>query len=57
MLTQLEKFISRYNLNLVYVSAQKLAFYAEVDMEKYTETQFIDCVTNKKQFMDIIKGP
>ena len=26
-------------------------------MEKYTETEFIDCVTNKKQFIDVIKGP
>jgi hypothetical protein len=41
----------------VQISAKKLKYYAEIDMEKYTIEEFLDCIINKKQVLDIVRGP
>ena len=35
----------------------KLKYYSEIDLEKYTIDEFLDCINNKKQVLDVIKGP
>jgi len=31
--------------------------YAEIDPERYNEDDLIDCISNKQQVLEIIKGP
>ena len=47
LLNNLEKFIQKYNLNLVYISANKLVYYADMDLDRYTDDEYLDCVSNK----------
>ena len=35
----------------------KLKYYSEIDLDKYTIEEFLDCINNKKQVLDVIKGP
>ena len=36
LISQFEKFIGQFNCNYVYISAQKILDYADIDKEKYT---------------------
>jgi len=48
LLSILEKWIGKYNVTFTYISASKLLYYADMEMEKYTEDELIDCVYNKQ---------
>jgi IQ domain-containing protein H len=52
-----ERYFGQFNINLVLLSAARIKYYADIELEKYGFTEFIDCVTNKKQVLDVIKGP
>ena len=47
LISCLEKFISQYNITFAYISAQKLIEYGELDLEKYDEYNFFDCIVNR----------
>lgn len=48
LIASLEKFVGQYNINLVQISAIKLKYYAEIDLDKYTIDEYLDCINNKK---------
>ena len=44
---QIEKFLSQFAINYVYIDVSTLKRLADLDLEKYTENEILSCVTNK----------
>jgi len=38
--------LGQYNVVFVYILANKLIEYAEIDPERYTEEDYINCISN-----------
>ena len=47
----------QFNVTFVYILAEKLIEYAEIDPEKYTEDDYINCISNKEKVVEIIREP
>jgi hypothetical protein len=47
ILDRIEKWISQYNIMFAYVNAQRLVELAEMQLEKYTTEDLLDCMQNK----------
>ena len=57
LMQQIEKFLSQYAINYVYIDVQTLKRLADLDLEKYTETEILSCVTNKVQVDEALRNP
>jgi len=44
-------------VTFVYVSANKLLYYADMELERYSEDELMDCVQNKQQIYEVVKNP
>ena len=54
---ELEKFLSQFNITFVYVIADKLIEYAEIDPERYYEDDFLNCISNKDKVLEVVRDP
>ena len=54
---QIEKFLSQFAINYVYIDVSTLKRLADLDLEKYTENEILSCVTNKVQVDEALKNP
>ena len=57
LMQQIEKFLSQFAINYVYIDVQTLKRLADLDLEKYTEDEILSCVTNKVQVDEALKNP
>ena len=46
MLSAIEKWIGQYKVTYAYVSAQRLLEYADRELEKYSEEDLLNCMSN-----------
>ena len=54
---QIERFLSQYPVNHVYIDVLRLLQLADLDHERYSEEDILSCVTNRVQVDDAIKNP
>lgn len=54
---QIEKFLTQFAVNYVYIDVARLLQLSDLDNEKYSEDDILSCVTNKVQVDDCIKNP
>lgn len=57
ILTLIEKWIGQYNITYAYVSAYKLVEFSELQLEKYTDNDLLECMHNKAQIIQVVREP
>ena len=57
LMQQVERFMSQYPVNFVYVDVMRLLQLADLDLEKYSQDDIMSCVTNRVQVDDAINNP
>ena len=54
---QIEKYLTQYAVNYVYIDVNRLLQLSDLDLEKYSEEDIMSCVTNRVQVDEAIKNP
>ena len=57
LMQQIERFLSQYRINYIYVDVLRLLQLADLDNEKYSEDDILSCITNRVQVDDAIRNP
>ena len=53
----MEKFLSQYNIDLVYVEGKELVWLATEELKKPNSEDLFDCIVNKEEVGQVIKIP
>ena len=54
---QIEKFLSQYPVNYVYVDVMRLLQLSDLDNDKYEKEDMLSCVSNRVQVEEAVNNP
>lgn len=57
LITQLERFLSKYIVKFAYISSAALLNFAEMEQDRYTEDDLISTISNQAQVLAVVKNP
>ena len=57
IMTQLEKLLSQYRIQISYVDVYRLSQLSEMDQERYTKDELMSCITNRVQVNAAMENP
>ena len=57
LMQQIEKFLSQYNVNYVYIDVMRLLQLSDLDNDKYEVEDILSCCSNRVQVEEAVKNP